>query len=101
MQKKVYTVVVPFHITVCYSQHPLSQIMDLEARLAQALEEVLHAHLTAGGTQRLNKDLLPTVPAKHTLSGHRNKVNAISFHPIHSVLASASADATGTGIRGS
>ena len=39
---------------VPFSTSTLTDLMDLEARLAQALEEVLHAgHLTAG-TQRLD-----------------------------------------------
>jgi platelet-activating factor acetylhydrolase IB subunit alpha len=45
--------------------------MDLEAKLAQALEEISHVgHLSAGGTKRTNKDWLPTGHSKYTLSGH-------------------------------
>jgi platelet-activating factor acetylhydrolase IB subunit alpha len=37
---------------------------------------------------------LPAEPPKSTFIGHRDKVNAVSFHPSYSVLASASVDAT-------
>ncbi|KIM71777.1 hypothetical protein PILCRDRAFT_830134 [Piloderma croceum F 1598] len=70
------------------------KIMELETKLAQALEEVSHVgHLSAGGTKHANKDWLPTGHPKHALSGHRDKVNAVSFHPTYSVFASAGADA--------
>ncbi|KAK0490479.1 dynein regulator [Armillaria novae-zelandiae] len=47
------------------------KIMDLESRLAQALEESAHVH---------------------TLTGHRDSVNAVAFHPLYSVVATASDD---------
>jgi platelet-activating factor acetylhydrolase IB subunit alpha len=69
--------------------------MELESRLAQTLEEISHVgQLSAGGTKRTNKEWLPNDPAKSTLIGHRDKINAVSFHPLYSVLASASVDAT-------
>lgn len=72
-----------------------SKIMDLEARLAQAVEEISQvAHLTTGGARRSNQDWIPSAPARHTLSGHRAVVNALSFHPTFSSLATASEDAT-------
>lgn len=69
--------------------------MDLESRLAQALEEISHVGvLSSSGTTRKNIDWLPSAPPKHTLIGHRDKINAVSFHPMYSVVASASVDAT-------
>ena len=69
--------------------------MELETRLVQVLEEISHiGELSAGGTKRANKEWLPTEPAKRTLIGHRDKINAVAFHPVYSVLASASVDAT-------
>lgn len=69
--------------------------MDLESRLAQALEEVSHlAHLPPGTSKRANPEWLPRAPAKHTLAGHRGAVTAISFHPVFSNLVTASDDAT-------
>ncbi|KIJ96937.1 hypothetical protein K443DRAFT_10254 [Laccaria amethystina LaAM-08-1] len=69
------------------------KIMDLESRLAQALEELSHAS-TSEGSKRANKEWLPNEPAKYILIGHRDKINAVSFHPLYSVIASASVDAT-------
>ena len=37
---------------------------------------------------------LPRVPAKYSLAGHRESVTALSFHPVYSILASASEDGT-------
>ena len=37
---------------------------------------------------------LPNKPAARVLKGHRSAVNAVSFHPSYSILASASDDAT-------
>ena len=67
--------------------------MDLESRLAQALEELSHAS-TSDGSNRADKEWLPNKPAKYILIGHRDKINAVSFHPLYSVIASASVDAT-------
>jgi platelet-activating factor acetylhydrolase IB subunit alpha len=39
-------------------------------------------------------DWYPTSNAKHTFHGHREPINAVSFHPVFSSLASASSDAT-------
>ncbi|KAK0231337.1 dynein regulator [Armillaria fumosa] len=70
------------------------KIMDLESRLAQALEESAHVvHLPNGSARRYDADWLPTSgSAKHTLTGHRDSVNAVAFHPLYSVVATASDD---------
>ncbi|KAH9947606.1 dynein regulator [Amylocystis lapponica] len=71
------------------------KIMELESRLAQALEEFTNSnHLPSDGSKRARKEWLPSEPASRTLVGHRDKINAVSFHPHYSVLASASVDAT-------
>ncbi|KAI9452749.1 dynein regulator [Russula earlei] len=36
----------------------------------------------------------PQGSSKHTLTGHRDAVNAVAFHPVYSVLVSASDDST-------
>ena len=91
MEKKVHMIMVSFipeHLT-----SPLSQIMHLEAKLAQAAEEMSHVgHLSVSGTKCLNKDWLSSSPANYVLGGHCNKVNAVKFHPVYSILTSASAD---------
>ena len=35
---------------------------------------------------------LPRIPAKYVLAGHRESITALAFHPVYSVLASASED---------
>jgi len=58
-----------------------------------SLEEELSNH--GGGAQKRGKeDALPKAPAQYSLTGHRNSVNAVRFHPTFSVVASASEDAT-------
>ena len=73
-----------------------AQILDLESRLAQALHDNMHmAALPSGFSKRNNPDWLPSVsPPKHTLTGHRDMVNTVAFHPVYSVLASGSDDCT-------
>lgn len=75
---------------------PAPQIIDLESRLAQALQDSAGAVANpASLNQRSNPDWLPTVtPPKLTLTGHRANVNAVTFHPRYSVLVSASDDST-------
>ncbi|KAJ3505202.1 hypothetical protein NLJ89_g7541 [Agrocybe chaxingu] len=71
------------------------KVMDLEARLAQAHEDLANAGpASSEGSKRVNKEWIPSATPKLTLPGHRDKINAISFHPQYSVLASASVDAT-------
>jgi platelet-activating factor acetylhydrolase IB subunit alpha len=83
-----------------YSDPGAVQIMDLEARLAQASEELAQvAHLGGGGGgggggKRGNREWIPSAPARHTFSGHRLAVNSLSFHPTFSSLATASEDTT-------
>jgi platelet-activating factor acetylhydrolase IB subunit alpha len=53
------------------------------------------AALPAGFSRRNNPDWLPTAgSSKHTLTGHRDAVNAVAFHPVYSALVSASDDST-------
>ena len=39
-------------------------------------------------------DGLPKVPEKFTLQGHRTKITKVAIHPIYSIIASASDDAS-------
>lgn len=69
--------------------------MDLEARLAQAQEDLSHlSHLPPGSSKPSNVEWIPRSPAKHTLTGHRAPVTSLSFHPLFSSLVTASEDAT-------
>lgn len=65
--------------------------MELETRNA-----VLQEELAAAPTRRTNSqtDWVPRAPARHTLAGHRLPVTSVAFHPLFTLLASASEDAT-------
>jgi platelet-activating factor acetylhydrolase IB subunit alpha len=67
--------------------------MDLESRNAQLLEEVSSARANPASTKN-SIDWLPRAPAKHTLTGHRSPITKVAFHPLYSVIASASEDAS-------
>lgn len=69
--------------------------MDLEARLEQAQED-LKSGSRPGKDSRLGgaDRVLPRAPAKAVLSGHRNPITCVALHPLYSVVASASEDAT-------
>ncbi|KAH8153304.1 uncharacterized protein LAJ45_02891 [Morchella importuna] len=71
------------------------KIMDLESRLASLQSELDSA--TPTSLTRRNVDpasWLPRAPARHVLTGHRNPVTSVAFHPVFSVLASSSEDST-------
>ena len=72
------------------------KILDLEARLQEALHDNSSmAALPPGFSRRNNPDWLPTAgSSKHALTGHRDAVNAVAFHPVYSALVSASDDST-------
>lgn len=66
--------------------------MELESKLNEAKDE-----LTLGGpvTQKRDpKEWIPRPPEKYALSGHRSPVTRVIFHPVFSVMVSASEDAT-------
>eukprot|EP01111_Echinosteliopsis_oligospora_P009434 TRINITY_DN2762_c0_g1_i1.p1 TRINITY_DN2762_c0_g1~~TRINITY_DN2762_c0_g1_i1.p1 ORF type:complete len:419 (+),score=101.13 TRINITY_DN2762_c0_g1_i1:87-1343(+) len=68
------------------------KVLELEGKVA-AMEEELASH-GGGAGKRGKEDALPRAPEKYTLTGHRNSVNAVRFHPIFSLVVSASEDAT-------
>lgn len=68
------------------------QVMELESKLNEAKEEI-----TMGGPvsqKRDPKEWIPRPPEKYALSGHRSPVTRVIFHPVFSVMVSASEDAT-------
>lgn len=67
------------------------QIMDLENRNSQLQEELSLSPARRSASQA---DWVPRAPARYTLTGHRGQVLRVAFHPLYSVLASASEDAT-------
>jgi len=67
------------------------KILDLEARIAQLIEE-----LAAAPTSKRSAsitDWVPRNPPRHTLAGHRQPLTRVVFHPLFSILVSASEDA--------
>ena len=69
-----------------------SQVMDLETKLQEALQEA-----TTGGPTREKRqpgEWVPRPPEKFELKGHRDTVTRVVFHPTFDVIASASEDAT-------
>lgn len=67
------------------------QIMDLETRNASLQEEL---SLAPSKRAAMQADWVPRAPAAHVLTGHRQSITRIAFHPQYSLLASASEDAT-------
>lgn len=94
MQKKVRHYMLLAYTGVKYGY--IVQILDLETRLQEALHDNANiAAMPAGSRSRNNPDWLPTASSsRHTLTGHRDAVNAVAFHPVYSVMATASDDAT-------
>ena len=76
---------------VVFNKVDCSQIMDLENRNASLQEEV-----SMSPTKRaaLQTDWVPRAPAAYTLTGHRDQVLRVAFHPSYNVIASASDDST-------
>ncbi|TPX66047.1 hypothetical protein SpCBS45565_g04723 [Spizellomyces sp. 'palustris'] len=67
------------------------KIMEQETKIAQLEEEVSHVPVRRSAD---SVDWIPRPPHKHALTGHRSPITKIAFHPVFSVLASASEDAT-------
>lgn len=67
------------------------QIMDLETRNASLQEEL---SLAPSKRAAMQADWVPRAPAAHVLTGHRQSITRVAFHPQYSLLASASEDAT-------
>lgn len=73
------------------------KVMDLEARLDQAQEDLksgVRPGREKGGGGGGSERILPRAPAKGVLAGHRNPITCVALHPLYSVVASSSEDAT-------
>lgn len=68
------------------------KVIDLEAKLNEAEKELLEGAPTKA--KRTPTEWIPRQPERFKLSGHRATVNRVIFHPIFSLLVSASEDAT-------
>lgn len=67
------------------------KIMELEALNTQLKEDVENA----GKGKKMDLSVvLPREPCKLVLKGHRDGIRAVQFHPVYSLLATASEDAT-------
>lgn len=65
--------------------------MELENRNAALQEELSMSPAKRAASQ---SDWLPRAPAAHVLTGHRMPLTRVTFHPLYSLLASASEDTT-------
>jgi platelet-activating factor acetylhydrolase IB subunit alpha len=63
--------------------------MDLENKITQMQEELNNAPIRKTNS---TVDWVPRAPEKYSLTGHRNPVTRVTFHPVFSVIASASED---------
>lgn len=70
----------------------LLQVMELESKLNEAKEEINHGGPVA--PRRDPKEWIPRPPERYSLSGHRMPVTRVVFHPVYSVMVTASEDAT-------
>lgn len=70
----------------------VSQVMELESKLSEAEKEFIEGAPTRG--KRSPSEWIPRPPEKFSLSGHRAPINRVIFHPVFSLVVSASEDAT-------
>jgi len=67
--------------------------MELETKITQMKDEEGNNN-NRPGKSKGNGDNLPRPPEVHTLAGHRDNITAVKFHPVYSLVVSASLDAT-------
>jgi len=67
------------------------KIMELEKKLSQIQEELNNAPVRKPTS---TVDWIPRSPEKLTLTRHRSPITSVAFHPLFSVIASASEDTT-------
>jgi len=68
------------------------KVNELEAKLSEAEKEFITGAPTR--EKRTPSEWIPRPPEKYSLAGHRAPVNRVLFHPIYSLMISASEDAT-------
>jgi platelet-activating factor acetylhydrolase IB subunit alpha len=66
--------------------------MELESKLSEAEKEFIEGAPTRG--KRSPSDWIPRPPEKFCLTGHRATINRVIFHPVFSLVVTASEDAT-------
>ncbi|KAI7861829.1 putative platelet-activating factor acetylhydrolase ib alpha subunit [Spinellus fusiger] len=67
------------------------KIMELETKTAHMQEELNNAPVRRATS---SVDWIPRPPERHSLTGHRNPITRLTFHPVYQILASASEDTT-------
>jgi len=71
------------------------KITELEAQLESKKEETAHMSMNGlSGEKRSPTEWIPRPPEKFALTGHRATVTQVIFHPVYSVVASCSEDAS-------
>ncbi|CAD5126025.1 DgyrCDS14201 [Dimorphilus gyrociliatus] len=68
------------------------KVMDLENRLSEAEKEMTGGLPTK--EKRQPAEWIPRPPFLYSLTGHRAPITRVIFHPVYSVIVSASEDAT-------
>lgn len=68
------------------------QVMELESKLSEAEKEFIEGAPTRN--KRSPSEWIPRPPEKYSLTGHRAPINRVIFHPVFSLIVSASEDAT-------
>lgn len=66
--------------------------MELESKLSEAEKEFIEGAPTR--SKRSPTEWIPRPPEKYSLTGHRAPINRVIFHPVFSLIVSASEDAT-------
>lgn len=71
------------------------KVMELEQKLQQAEADLRSAPGTTGANKKQGDSRqLPRGPPRQTLVGHRSPILALAVHPVYSIVASGSEDAT-------
>lgn len=68
------------------------KVLDLESKLTEAEKEVIEGAPTKA--KRSPGEWIPRPPEKYALPGHRATITRVIFHPVFSLMVSASEDAT-------
>lgn len=66
--------------------------MELESKLSEAEKEFIEG--APPRSKRSPSEWIPRPPEKYSLTGHRAPINRVIFHPVFSLIVSASEDAT-------
>nr|QBH73854.1 platelet-activating factor acetylhydrolase isoform 1b alpha subunit [Eurycantha calcarata] len=68
------------------------KVMELESKLNEAEKEYMEGAPTRN--KRQHSEWIPRPPEKYCMKGHRLPITKVLFHPVYSLFASSSEDAT-------